>query len=283
MNRNVATSVKSVYVRNWPTLIGLFCVLYIWASLASARAHSYEIVTDPGVYGYFGVLVGMIASAAMLLYLLLAKKRQQWLKCESILPPLCATLLVTSRFFFDWEDALSSFAANTILGFSSFSMVILAFEGVRNEIAGRRSQRVIPLFVFLVYVAYFACVFLAWPHIGDEMGDRIGNTLLIVFLFSVIVNMFSRMQKFDADEAPENASSAAESMVGNIPAFSQEFGLSPREQEVLVLLAQGFSAPFIADKLFISNGTVKTHTKRIYQKLGVSKRDELIDLLRTKL
>jgi LuxR family maltose regulon positive regulatory protein len=48
--------------------------------------------------------------------------------------------------------------------------------------------------------------------------------------------------------------------------------LTAREQAVLGLLPTGLSAREIADELGISRDTVKTHTKRIYQKLGVSSR-----------
>ena len=48
--------------------------------------------------------------------------------------------------------------------------------------------------------------------------------------------------------------------------------LTAREQEVLGLLPRGLSAREIADELGISRDTVKTHTKRIYEKLGVSSR-----------
>jgi two-component system, NarL family, nitrate/nitrite response regulator NarL len=48
--------------------------------------------------------------------------------------------------------------------------------------------------------------------------------------------------------------------------------LSPREQEVLGLIAQGLSAPAIAERLHVSPATVKTHLKTLYEKLGVSDR-----------
>ena len=48
--------------------------------------------------------------------------------------------------------------------------------------------------------------------------------------------------------------------------------LTAREQAVLGLLPTGLSAREIAGELGISRDTVKTHTKRIYQKLGVSSR-----------
>ena len=57
-------------------------------------------------------------------------------------------------------------------------------------------------------------------------------------------------------------------------------GLTPRETEVLALLAQGRSIPYIRDELIISRETAATHAKHIYAKLGVHSRQELIDLVR---
>ena len=48
--------------------------------------------------------------------------------------------------------------------------------------------------------------------------------------------------------------------------------LTPRELEVLRLLAAGLSNPAIAARLTISVGTVKAHTANIYGKLGVANR-----------
>lgn len=48
--------------------------------------------------------------------------------------------------------------------------------------------------------------------------------------------------------------------------------LTAREIDVLKLLAQGLSNAEIADQLFISHNTVKTHLKSIFSKLGVEHR-----------
>ena len=50
--------------------------------------------------------------------------------------------------------------------------------------------------------------------------------------------------------------------------------LSPREQEVLTLLAEGFLYKEISDKLDINVTTVRTHLRRIYEKLHVRSRTE---------
>jgi ATP/maltotriose-dependent transcriptional regulator MalT len=52
--------------------------------------------------------------------------------------------------------------------------------------------------------------------------------------------------------------------------------LTERELEVLQLIAQGLSNPAVAEKLFISVGTVKAHTNRIYGKLGATNRVEAV-------
>jgi two-component system, NarL family, nitrate/nitrite response regulator NarL len=48
--------------------------------------------------------------------------------------------------------------------------------------------------------------------------------------------------------------------------------LTPREREILELTAQGFLAPDIGRRLYLSPATVKTHLQRLYGKLGVSDR-----------
>lgn len=52
--------------------------------------------------------------------------------------------------------------------------------------------------------------------------------------------------------------------------------LSPREQEVLALAAEGFTSAEIGKKLFLSPKTVDTYRARLMQKLGMSHRSELV-------
>ena len=58
------------------------------------------------------------------------------------------------------------------------------------------------------------------------------------------------------------------------PPAGTVLSLSPREKEVLALLAQGLSNPQIGQRLFISPVTVKVHVRHIYDKLGVNSRAE---------
>lgn len=55
-----------------------------------------------------------------------------------------------------------------------------------------------------------------------------------------------------------------------------ERGISKRELEVLELMAQGLANQEIADKLFVSLNTVKTHSSNLFSKLEVSRRTQAI-------
>ena len=62
--------------------------------------------------------------------------------------------------------------------------------------------------------------------------------------------------------------------------FKRTFGLSNREAEVAALIAQGRSKNYIAETLFVSQNTVRTHAKNAYAKLDIHSNQELIDLVR---
>ncbi|MDQ3551852.1 MAG: response regulator transcription factor, partial [Bacteroidota bacterium] len=57
----------------------------------------------------------------------------------------------------------------------------------------------------------------------------------------------------------------------------QKLGLSNREIEVLQLMAAGFSNQEIADQLFVSVNTIKTHSSNVFEKLDVKRRTQAVE------
>ena len=57
-----------------------------------------------------------------------------------------------------------------------------------------------------------------------------------------------------------------------------ELGITPRELEILDLIAAGLSNREIADRLFVSENTVKTHSSRLFDKLGARRRTQTVQL-----
>lgn len=55
-------------------------------------------------------------------------------------------------------------------------------------------------------------------------------------------------------------------------------GITKRELEILELIAQGMSNREIADKLFVSENTVKTHSSRLFDKLSAKRRTQAVQI-----
>jgi two-component system response regulator NreC len=62
----------------------------------------------------------------------------------------------------------------------------------------------------------------------------------------------------------------------------QDTPLSPREEQILELLVDGYTNSEIADKLVLSASTVHTHRYNIMNKLGLTSRHELIQYARER-
>ena len=61
-------------------------------------------------------------------------------------------------------------------------------------------------------------------------------------------------------------------------AARQRLGITPRELEILTLIAAGLSNREIAEKVFVSENTVKTHSSRVFEKLGARRRTQAVQL-----
>ena len=58
----------------------------------------------------------------------------------------------------------------------------------------------------------------------------------------------------------------------------EKLTITPREIEILELIAQGLSNREIAEKLFVSENTVKTHSSRLFEKLDAKRRTQAVQL-----
>jgi len=57
-----------------------------------------------------------------------------------------------------------------------------------------------------------------------------------------------------------------------------DLGITPRELDILELITKGMSNREIAEKLYVSENTVKTHSSRVFGKLGAKRRTQAVQL-----
>ncbi|MBV9940345.1 MAG: response regulator transcription factor [Acidobacteriaceae bacterium] len=85
---------------------------------------------------------------------------------------------------------------------------------------------------------------------------------------AAVIRHFASPKDFPAAHAPGSNNS------GN-KASRERAQLSQREREIIILIAQGYKNKEIAEKMFITEQTVKNHLHNVFDKLGVSDRLEL--------
>lgn len=114
---------------------------------------------------------------------------------------------------------------------------------------------------------------LGWSSQENALVLVVVMTFSLVSVMLVFLNTKSLQKRFKAHEDEESLRDAA------CRTSAETAGLSPRETEILGYLSRGYSTKRIAELLYISQGTVLSHTKSIYQKLGVHAKQDVIDLI----
>lgn len=106
-------------------------------------------------------------------------------------------------------------------------------------------------------------------------GLEIYAAILALIFMALGVWIATRLLRTHTMETPQVQSESQPDA-----ASSTSIGLTKRELEVLSLMAQGKSNAEIADVLFVSVNTVKTHGARLYEKLEVRRRTQAIEKAR---
>jgi len=108
----------------------------------------------------------------------------------------------------------------------------------------------------------------------------LGDTALALRSLDAADSILSRQR--DPGALPDRARRLRQTVGTPLRAAGYGEALTERESEVLNLLAAGRSQREIANSLFISHNTVKTHLKSVYRKLGVTSRDAAVEQLASR-
>ncbi|MGV8083832.1 MAG: response regulator transcription factor [Coriobacteriia bacterium] len=133
-------------------------------------------------------------------------------------------------------------------------------------------------------LGYLVTVVLA-AHPAVMLATSLGVALLLAVALAIVPygsDHLAMLKAKDEHDAHDGSGHDMGSWTRRCLEVAQRSGLTPREQEVMVLLAKGRNAAHIQQDLFISSHTAKTHIYRVYRKLGVKRQQELIDLVENK-
>lgn len=99
-----------------------------------------------------------------------------------------------------------------------------------------------------------------------------------VYLLSMVLLFYSRRNRKTANETAV-VRSHEEEIAGRVARIAEQYGLTARESEILGYFARGRSSEYISKELVVSHNTVRSHIRSTYAKLGVHKKQHLLDLI----
>lgn len=168
-----------------------------------------------------------------------------------------------------------------------FNLYLLAWFGQRRTNVGTVSPRA-GLLGWATAYCVTACSNAIAVVIDGQVRVVLALTCTVASLVIVLLQAWAAASESRrAVVVPGDGSSAApaegSSLEARVHYIADAHGLTSSEQNVLLLLAYGFSLKQIADKLCVSENTAKYHRHNVYKKLAINSRDELIALVRANL
>lgn len=189
------------------------------------------------------------------------------------------------------SDAFRGLCALITLTFFATMARAMPFFGFRNVGGG------MALYVAFGLVGWLVGTFLYYANFSEDVL-RIYSSIqcALVLLAFILLYRQQEVESFvdrslakavpvdsDTESFDKPLPSEAETSGGkwrqHCKAIAKEHGLTAREEEVFILLAKGFKAQNISERLSVSYNTTRAHIRNIYQKCGVHSQQEFIELI----
>lgn len=200
--------------------------------------------------------------------------------------PLIATaLLALSVFGSTWGLAV------TTLVYAAFSIVSVLI--ISTSISLARQHQVWSPYVYGVFAGSLYFMFAVATTVAplvyypQNFGAATFTVIVLVVLYILAMsNAIIQNRKRKNDQGNNNPGTQphqepliVDEVAQRCSTLSEQKHLTAREKDVFLLLAKGRDVPSISKQLFISENTVRSHSKNVYRKLGVHSKQELLDLL----
>jgi DNA-binding CsgD family transcriptional regulator len=268
-----AERVSGMFQRNWIILSALIPSILLSAFSWSGNIRGMAMLNNPQVETSWGITVGFLMPALLFLWLSVSKRKTSISLLATLLPLLCVTILLISWFLGAFQGGFYQVLTNIPVGFLTASVVILLVVRLIAEMRnGLAAAFVTGLFGAICATLFLICYGI-WPFLNDSIASGISLSIEVLYLALVAIRLAVFAQVKPISNMPDQEKSISEKCAE----FGNMIALSKREKEILLLLAQGRSAPYIAESQFVSANTVRTHIKRMYTKANVHSREELLD------
>lgn len=260
----------------------IFCIFVI--SIALASIQPLASMSLPERQTLLAVHFAGIAAGSFVLLIAWNRLEVLFSSSNRLTAGLCLLMVVGFSLLPFADDSYHVFLIATMSALYAAMMIVLLSTVV--EITREHAAWCMPATSILLFIMWVSSA------LGSVIGLSSQNTrfempLLIIAITAtllLIMQMCERQNDPNLGETKAEGEIAVlveltEDAIRNSPILRNRFRLSEREIDVLVLMLSSRTVPGIARSLVISENTVKTHTRRIYQKLAVHSKEALSNLV----
>lgn len=281
----------------------------LWRVVLGIAVYSFTVGIIQSIYleampspYYLSVLAHhageVVISLALFLWVVSFKRGLSFSRTWRIVLLLMATALIFTPYL---EEVFGSYLFALVRIAQTFLIVFLFLA--LADVARHSTYRAITVFAagWVAYSLPFALGKIVGPAL-QTFGQGAPMVMAVIVWVLVIVTMFcldessagnhlifTELNDGGEEDTPAkrmgvmqqalNEQETADTLSARCKTVAAEYRLTPREHEILELLARGRSKAYIADAFFISENTVRGHAKRLYAKLEVHSKQELVDLV----
>ena len=168
------------------------------------------------------------------------------------------------------------------LGFAIFYFFMVVYWG---DLARRMNRPVVRTYAFGYLV--FQASQIPGFFMGEALVPSTEQTLSPLVFLSIVLALFVTVLLVFNDPrsalhqwlAAGEPTESGDEIPNACAELASQYALTPREHEVLGLLARGRTAAYVGHSLGISQGTAKTHIRSIYHKMDIHTQQDLMDLI----
>lgn len=251
-------------IENWETIALTISLILLVVSISLSPLQPNRLTTAPST------LICMLMISCATFLETLSKQRHSIHNNFKILQIVIAICLGLATIIASEYENLQ-FVQNLIVGFLLISIVssMLIVQRTKPLKQYKHLERSHKSFAWAFLIIIPSYILTHFIFLKEYSLFRIDSLLYIAFLAMAIAKIYEDIRRLSLIKEKDDL---------DVQKF-QNYGLTAREQEVALLLFDGLTYQSIADQLFISMPTVKTHASNIYKKCKVKNRNELTKLL----
>jgi DNA-binding CsgD family transcriptional regulator len=260
------------------TLMGLFMGL-----TSSLLIHSEQMYKESTLNN----LILIVTAVVMVCFVVfLVKKQSNPLALLPIAPTAAIGILCLSFATYHLTSLAYIAPAGMCLAWTVLSSARIS---ELKEVLGVREVRLAcidkSIVIISITVGILAYPVLVWLFPSVETGFYLSVLLMLAVITSVsgVLVLFTiRHSAPTVTSNPEVFDEGGLYFQG-CKVLAKKFMLTQREHEILSLIGQGHSRPFVCKNLQISDGTARTHITHIYSKLDIHRKEELLEIVKNQM